>query len=131
MTKEFRLEPEAYTWLIQHPDTEEALELLGSKMGFLAATVQSVPGKGPRIFTAEPAEANPGGGAEGDHLIGSHFKSHKYPWCEVDFVPLKLTDKMAQPLLWMYAEKRKVIDLAFAKDLQTALIEAGYEPPST
>lgn len=128
MRKEFRLEPEQYTWLVEHQDKEEAWELLGSRLSFVGKTAESVSGKGPRIFTAETADANPGGGTEGDHLIGSHFKSAKYPWSAIDFVPLKLTDKIAQPLLWQYAKKRKPIDLAFAKDLQTALIAAGYEP---
>lgn len=130
MRREFRMDPETYTWLLEQPDRDEALEIIGSRLGFIANTMEPVLGKGPRIFTAIAVEANPGGGKIGDHLIDGHFKSDKYSWCPVDFVPLKLTDKMAQPVLWEYAQQRKTIDLAFAKDLETALVNAGFEPPS-
>jgi len=130
MRKEFRMDQETYTWLLAQPEREEALEIIGGRLGFIANTMEPVLGKGPRIFTAIAVEANPGGGKIGEHLIAGHFKSDKYSWCPVDFVPLKLTDKMAQPVLWEYAQQRKSIDLAFAKDLETALVNAGFEPPS-
>ncbi len=130
MRKEFRMDPETYTWLLKQAEREEALAVIGGNMGFIADTMESILGKGPRIFTAIAVEANPGGGKVGEHLIDGHFKSDKYTWSPVDFVPLKLTDKMAQPVLWKYAQQRKAVDLAFAKDLETALVNAGFEPPS-
>jgi len=56
------------------------------------------------------------------------FISDKYPWCPEDFVPLKVTDPMAQSLLWDYAERRSEVDPFFAEDLQKALRRAGYSP---
>ncbi len=64
----------------------------------------------------------------GEHLVDGEFVSDKYPWCEPGFVPFKLTDEMAQPLLWQYAEVRRAIDPEFADDLQAALGMLGYEP---
>ena len=66
---------------------------------------------------------------KGEHLVDGEFQSDKYPWCRRGFVPLKLTDPMAQPLLWEYAYSRSEVDLDFASDLQQALRNAGYEPP--
>ena len=62
----------------------------------------------------------------GEHLIDGEFQSDKYPWCERGFVPLKLTDPMAQPYLWMYADARREVDSEFADDLQWALKLQGY-----
>jgi len=56
------------------------------------------------------------------------FQSDKYPWCKPGFVPLKLTDPMAQSLLWTYAEIREPVDEDFSKDLYFCLLAAGYEP---
>ena len=64
----------------------------------------------------------------GKHLIDGEFQSDKYPWCQLGFVPLKLTDEMAQPLLWQYAETRRDVDKDFADDLQAALRLEGYDP---
>lgn len=58
------------------------------------------------------------------------FQSDKYPWCKPGFVPLKITDRGAQKLLWAYAEQRREIDAAFADDLQFALKAAGYQQPA-
>lgn len=63
------------------------------------------------------------------HIVDGQFQSDKYPWCKPGFVPLKLTDPAAQPLLWQYAQSRRAIDAEFADDLETALKAAGYEPP--
>ena len=65
----------------------------------------------------------------GDHIIDGEFQSDKYPWCRRGFVPLKLTDLMAQPFLWDYARQREGVDREFAEDLRTALRLQGYEPP--
>lgn len=65
---------------------------------------------------------------KGEHLIDGEFQSDKYPWCRRGFVPLKLTDPMAQSLLWEYAYRRSEVDIDFASDLQQALRDAGYEP---
>lgn len=58
------------------------------------------------------------------------FQSDKYPWCHPGFVPLKLTDQSAWPMLWQYAEARAAVDEAFADDLKHCLRVAGYSPPS-
>ena len=71
----------------------------------------------------------------GEHLIDGEFQSDKYPWCERGFVPLKLTDPMAQPVLWDYAHHRESVDPEFSADLLEALRLQGYSPtrlaPST
>ncbi len=65
----------------------------------------------------------------GEHLIDGEFQSDKYDWCKRGFAPLKLTDPMAQPLLWAYADERRAVDAEFADDLQEALRLKGYVPP--
>ena len=50
----------------------------------------------------------------GEHILDGEFQSDKYPWCEPGFVPLKLTDPMAQPVLWEYANVRRPVDAGFA-----------------
>lgn len=59
------------------------------------------------------------------------FVSDKYPWCLPGFVPLKLTDRMAQPHLWRYACIRAAVDQQFSDDLCACLRAAGYDdvPP--
>lgn len=66
----------------------------------------------------------------GDHINGAtgRFESDKYPWCEPGFVPFKITDKMAQDLLWQYADRRRSIDPDFADDLQHCLRNEGFLP---
>ena len=64
----------------------------------------------------------------GDHLVDGEFQSDKYPWCAPSFVPLKVTDRMAQDLLWQYAERRAAVDPDFAHDLKSALRAADYRP---
>lgn len=64
----------------------------------------------------------------GSHLIDGQFKSDKYAWSPPGFVPLKVTDPMAQDLLWEYAQRRRTVDAEFADDLETALRGAGYKP---
>ena len=63
----------------------------------------------------------------GAHLIGGLFKSDKYEWCPAGFVPLKVSDKMAQPELWSYAQKRRAVDSEFGDDLEEALKLQGFE----
>ena len=63
----------------------------------------------------------------GEHLIDGEFQSDKYPWSKPGFVPLKLTDPMAQSLLWDYAARRSVVDPEFSWDLCEALRLKGYE----
>lgn len=67
----------------------------------------------------------------GAHLIDGQFQSDKYTWCLPGFVPLKLTDQMAQPLLWEYAQRRRMVDAEFADDLEAALLAAGYKHSPT
>lgn len=65
----------------------------------------------------------------GEHIdADGQFRSDKYLWCKPGFVPLKITDKMAQDLLAEYAKRRKVVDLDFSADLWHCLLEAGYRP---
>ena len=63
----------------------------------------------------------------GSHLIDNQFQSDKYTWCKPGFVPLKLTDRMAQDLLYEYAQRRRAVDPEFSADLETALKNAGAE----
>jgi len=64
----------------------------------------------------------------GSHLIDGEFQSDKYPETPRGLVPLKPTDKMAQDLLWEYAQRRRDIDAEFSDDLEQALRNAGYKP---
>jgi hypothetical protein len=61
------------------------------------------------------------------HLVGGEFQSDKYPWCQRGFVPLKVTDKDAQPQLLAYAQTHRERDPQFSEDLETALRNAGYD----
>lgn len=63
------------------------------------------------------------------HLIQGVFQSDKYPETPRGFVPLKLTDKDAQDLLWQYAARHASRDAEFSEDLKSALFHAGYVPP--
>lgn len=67
----------------------------------------------------------------GNHLIDGNFKSDKYDWCHWGFVPLKVTDKDAQPLLWAYAQAHRSRDPGFSADLEQALKNAGFNAPAT
>ena len=63
----------------------------------------------------------------GEHIDAEgRFQSDKYPWCQPDFVPLKVTDPMAQSLLWLYAELRESVDAGFAEDLRARLRAVGF-----
>ena len=65
----------------------------------------------------------------GDHINpDGEFQSDKYDWSKPGFVPLKLTDPMAQPVLWRYAEVRESVDKDFAADLRMCLLAHGYLP---
>lgn len=66
--------------------------------------------------------------ARGEHIVDGKFQSDKYPWCHPGFVPLKVTDEMAQPMLRAYAEARRSVDPDFSADLIAALETAGYRP---
>jgi len=67
----------------------------------------------------------------GAHLIDGMFQSDKYPQTPRGFVPLKCTDKDAQPLLWRYAQVHREKDAEFSDDLETALKNAGFKPPTS
>lgn len=64
------------------------------------------------------------------HTIDGEFKSDKYKWCSQGFMPLKLSDKLAQDLLWQYALRKELTgsesDGDLAKDLKKALQNKGY-----
>ncbi len=53
------------------------------------------------------------------------FRSDKYPWSQDGFVPLKVTDEMAWPMLRAYAAAREGKDLEFTRDLDEALDKVG------
>lgn len=55
------------------------------------------------------------------------FQSDKYSWCRPDYVPLKLTDPMAQDLIYEYACRRAKVDQAFAEDLKSRLTDLGFD----
>ena len=67
----------------------------------------------------------------GKHIIDGEFQSDKYDWSKRGFVPLKVTDPMAQPVLWEYAQWRRSVDAEFADDLEAALRAVGFVPEST
>lgn len=68
-------------------------------------------------------------------MSGSHinaegkFQSDKYPGCPAGKVPLSVSDKTAQDLLWEYAQRRRVVDAEFSVDLETCLLRAEFVPP--
>lgn len=65
-----------------------------------------------------------------DHINeDGKFQSDKYLWCSAGFVPLKLTDPMAQQVLWDYAEKRESVDKEFSEDLRNCLMAEGFVAP--
>jgi hypothetical protein len=66
----------------------------------------------------------------GAHLIDGEFQSDKYPTCPRGKVPLSVKDKTAQDLLWEYAQRRRVVDAEFSDDLETALCNVGFRPPT-
>lgn len=62
------------------------------------------------------------------------FQSDKYPTALADTVPLALHDRMAQDLLYIYAQRRKSKDFAFSVAVMERLLDFGYKPdvdPST
>lgn len=67
----------------------------------------------------------------GEHIVDGEFQSDKYPTCPRGKVPLSTRDPMAQDLLWMYAQRRRAVDRAFADDLEQALLAKGYVRPAT
>lgn len=64
----------------------------------------------------------------GAHIIEGRFQSDKYPSTPRGCVPLKTSDKDAQPLLWDYAMLHRNIDAEFSDDLMTALKADGFDP---
>jgi hypothetical protein len=67
----------------------------------------------------------------GAHLIEGSFQSDKFPDTPRNIVPVKVTDKLAQDLLWELAERYRDQDSEFTEDLHMALRIAGYEPGKT
>lgn len=74
---------------------------------------------------------------KGAPSMGSHivmvdgvmtFQSDKYPSCPAGKVPLSVTDKTAQDLLWEYAQRRRALDAEFSDDLEAVLRAHGYKP---
>lgn len=67
----------------------------------------------------------------GSHIVNGQFQSDKYPTCPPGKVPLSVKDATAQDLLWEYAQRRRLIDVEFADDLETALKAEGFIPYAT
>lgn len=66
-----------------------------------------------------------------EHLtVTNEFQSDKYPWCPAGFVPIKITDPLAMDLLSEYADRRRVIDAEFTRDLNEALTFADTRADS-
>ena len=65
------------------------------------------------------------------HIIGGEFQSDKYPSTPRGFVPLKCSDPKAQPLLWEYAESHRTVDPDFSIDLETCLLNKGFNPTTS
>ncbi len=63
---------------------------------------------------------------DGSHIVDGQFQSDKYPTCPAGKVPLSINDPSAQDLLWIYAQRRRVVDANFSGDLEYALIRAGF-----
>ena len=64
-----------------------------------------------------------------DHINAEgKFQSDRYPTTPAGFVPLKTSDKLAQDLLLIYAERRRHIDPDFSDDLITCLAADGFQP---
>lgn len=60
-----------------------------------------------------------------EHLtVTNEFQSDKYQWCPVGFLPIKITDPLAMDLLSEYADRRRIIDAEFSRDLNDALLAA-------
>jgi hypothetical protein len=55
------------------------------------------------------------------------WQSDKYPSTPADCVPLRVTDKTAQDLLWEYAQRRRKVDAEFSDDLESRLKTVGFE----
>jgi hypothetical protein len=64
-----------------------------------------------------------------NHLTpDGEFQSEKYDWCPPGFIPLKLTDRKARDLIWLYGERKKKEEPTFSEDLHQALENAGFNP---
>lgn len=102
--------------------------------GHVHGTCAPTPDNPDGVTDAVCARCNGSGLAKkGPHLIqtseGVQFQSDKYPACPTGKVPLSVKDKMAQDILWEYAQRRRQIDTEFSDDLEWALQDAGYVPP--
>jgi hypothetical protein len=63
----------------------------------------------------------------GEHIVDGKFKSNKYAWCEPDFLALKFSDKLAQPLLAAYASLARANgDASLAEDIEARLADFGF-----
>lgn len=72
-----------------------------------------------------------------ENKMGAHinekgqWQSDKFPTTPADCVPLRVTDKTAQDLLWKYAQRRRKVDTEFSDDLEARLKTVGFEPSET
>lgn len=64
-----------------------------------------------------------------EHLtVSGLFRSDKYDWSEDGFLPLRIGDSMAWPMLRAYADSRREKDAEFSRDLHAALDNVGAPP---
>lgn len=62
------------------------------------------------------------------HIIDGQFQSDRYPTAPRDTVPMDIHNPRFQDLIWIYAERWRTEDPAFADDLQDCLRRSGFEP---
>lgn len=105
------------------PELVKEIERLRERKGVPFKTTQAS-----YMSFDDPEEDGPVGAEEDrPHLDAEgRFQSDKYPTTPPDLVPLKVTDKTAQGLLWEYAQRRRVVDEDFANDLEHRLKEVGF-----
>ena len=65
--------------------------------------------------------------SRGDHIVDNKFQSDKFPETPRGIVPLKVSDPVAQPFLWGFAQAHRAIDPDFSDDLEECLRLEGYE----
>ena len=68
-------------------------------------------------------------GGQGTEL-GWLNAAKKYVLKYWEIVQLSVDDPTAQPLLWEHAQRQRSVDLEFSDDLEQALRNHGFEPPS-
>ena len=74
----------------------------------------------PALFDLRRAIAKAEAATDGEE---SDFQSHEHPWCKAGFMPLEVSDPMAQIALRWYAQLREPVDAAFSDDLRLCIAQ--------